>query len=294
MLPQPGMIGARMFQWKQAGPVCAQVCNDVGRVATTWFRAVAHLTHTWQEIAELTFSVVAIRIGTGRRHQIRTHLTHLGHPTVLDAKYADSAVLEVEAELLGRKVLRGSGVCITAPQLHSRRFRTRWPQHQGIDPLTLNPALLELLGREPIGHRNTGCGFSAGKDSPLPEALSIPPPLSGCWSRDGPCSRRPRRLDTQGRDMDRCLVCGGFGHWSRSCPNGGKDRCLVCGDIGHRAKDCPEGGDTCLLCGKVGHQQRDCPRMRQGSKPWLPTCFDFKTEGKCRLGSACPFSHQLS
>merc|ERR1711971_1525990 len=66
------------------------------------------------------------------------------------------------------------------------------------------------------------------------------------WSRDGPCSRASRRVDSEGRDRDRCMVCGQFGHWSRECPNGGQNRCLVCGLMGHRARDCPEGGDTCL------------------------------------------------
>jgi len=31
--------------------------------------------------------LVAIRIGTGRRHQIRVHLRHCGHPSVSDARY---------------------------------------------------------------------------------------------------------------------------------------------------------------------------------------------------------------
>jgi len=33
------------------------------------------------------FSLVAIRIVTGRRHQIRVHTAHIGHPTVTDGRY---------------------------------------------------------------------------------------------------------------------------------------------------------------------------------------------------------------
>lgn len=34
-----------------------------------------------------SFSLVAIRIGSGRRHQIRAHTGHIGHPTVSDGRY---------------------------------------------------------------------------------------------------------------------------------------------------------------------------------------------------------------
>merc|ERR1712032_1771565 len=37
-------------------------------------------------------SAFAIRIRTGRRHQIRAHLLHSGHPTVVDCKYAAQKV----------------------------------------------------------------------------------------------------------------------------------------------------------------------------------------------------------
>jgi len=33
------------------------------------------------------YSLVAIRIVTGRRHQIRVHTAHIGHPTVCDGRY---------------------------------------------------------------------------------------------------------------------------------------------------------------------------------------------------------------
>eukprot|EP00933_Yihiella_yeosuensis_P058686 TRINITY_DN5931_c0_g1_i1.p1 TRINITY_DN5931_c0_g1~~TRINITY_DN5931_c0_g1_i1.p1 ORF type:complete len:695 (-),score=88.31 TRINITY_DN5931_c0_g1_i1:131-2215(-) len=38
-------------------------------------------------------SLVAIRIHTGRNHQIRTHLFHCGHPTAVDGKYTCQAVV---------------------------------------------------------------------------------------------------------------------------------------------------------------------------------------------------------
>jgi len=38
------------------------------------------------------YSLVEVRIRTGRTHQIRVHMKHIGHPTVSDAKYTDPAV----------------------------------------------------------------------------------------------------------------------------------------------------------------------------------------------------------
>jgi len=300
MLPMSDVVDSKMYQWKQAGPVCAHVRDDVGKTATTWFSAAAHARHTWRDLSTLTFSLVAIRIGTGRRHQIRTHITHLGHPSVLDAKYADSSVLEVEAEKLGQRLLMRHGMQVQAAPLQSKRFQTVYPQHIGVDAQTLNPALTEML---------TGQAFPS-YPSPLPQT-AVPPGLTsdssltsdgrheplllqkprGTWSRDGPCSRAPRRKDAEGRNKDRCMVCGQFGHWSRDCPNGGKNRCLVCGQMGHRAKDCPEGGDTCLYCGRVGHLQKECPQLHPGVDAWKPVCFDFKTDGSCRFGKRCPFQH---
>lgn len=39
--------------------------------------------------AESCLSIVALRILTGRRHQIRAHMAHIGHPLVCDGKYAN-------------------------------------------------------------------------------------------------------------------------------------------------------------------------------------------------------------
>lgn len=290
MEPQAKLVDSKMFQWKQAGPVCVQVSDEVGKLATTWLSAVGHARHTWAELSSLWFSVVAIRIGTGRRHQIRTHITHIGHPTVLDAKYADSSVTEPQSWKLERWLVQERHLGVPFPPLDSKRFRSVFPQHVGVEPETLNPALLQLLG-------STQSIPAAGSRPGLMEMqLKQPktagsPEVHGPWSRDGPCSRSARRVDAEGRDRDRCMVCGEFGHWSRECPNGGKNRCLVCGKMGHRARNCPEGCDICSACGKVGHLDTECPQLHPGTDPWKPQCFDFKLTGNCRFGKQCPFTH---
>lgn len=51
------------------------------------------------------FSLVAIRIRTGRRHQIRIHAAHLGHPTVCDGKYTPAATFARDKEWCERNFL---------------------------------------------------------------------------------------------------------------------------------------------------------------------------------------------
>merc|ERR1712056_136154 len=43
---------------------------------------MAHLSHIGDAL-----SLIAIRIATGRRHQIRSHFSHVGYPTVCDGMY---------------------------------------------------------------------------------------------------------------------------------------------------------------------------------------------------------------
>lgn len=54
-----------------------------GKPALTHLKVLAHCEKDGQ-----LYSLVVLRIGTGRRHQIRAHSAHIGHPTVCDRKYA--------------------------------------------------------------------------------------------------------------------------------------------------------------------------------------------------------------
>ena len=55
-----------------------------GRPAKTFVKTLGHLT----DIKGSSLALLAIRIGTGRRHQIRIHSAHTGHAVVSDAKYS--------------------------------------------------------------------------------------------------------------------------------------------------------------------------------------------------------------
>jgi len=60
--------------------------NDSGKPSQTQLRLAAHACEG-AEADRYRMSIAAIRIFTGRRHQIRVHLRHVGHPTVTDARY---------------------------------------------------------------------------------------------------------------------------------------------------------------------------------------------------------------
>ncbi|CAJ1357877.1 unnamed protein product [Effrenium voratum] len=51
------------------------------------------------------FTLTAIRIGTGRRHQIRVHLAHCGFPSVSDGKYSSHATYQEDQAFCPRNFL---------------------------------------------------------------------------------------------------------------------------------------------------------------------------------------------
>merc|ERR1719353_1191788 len=44
------------------------------------------------DACEDRFSLVALKLHTGRTHQIRVHMLAIGHPLVCDARYAESCL----------------------------------------------------------------------------------------------------------------------------------------------------------------------------------------------------------
>jgi len=67
--------------------------SDSGKPAYTEVATLAHLigsasSESGSEVGEEQYSLVALKLHTGRTHQIRVHMHALGHPLVCDIKYA--------------------------------------------------------------------------------------------------------------------------------------------------------------------------------------------------------------
>lgn len=71
-----------------------------------------HAKTTWQKIASSEkASLLRCRPMTGRTHQIRVHLSEMGHPILVDRQYAANFV---------------SSIFVTRPMLHAHRLRFSW------------------------------------------------------------------------------------------------------------------------------------------------------------------------
>ncbi|MBI3649500.1 MAG: RluA family pseudouridine synthase [Acidobacteria bacterium] len=87
--------------------------GNSGRYAHTIFQVVDRYTE---------FSLLQVQIKTGRTHQIRVHLSHIGHPVVSDTLYGmgrdntvQDAKMKKQVRLLGRHFLHAAQLEFTHP-----------------------------------------------------------------------------------------------------------------------------------------------------------------------------------
>jgi len=70
-----------------------RVVMDGGSPSTTHYRVIERFTHSGHTLVEL-------RLETGRTHQIRVHMSHIGHPVLGDRLYGGENVLLMERQAL--------------------------------------------------------------------------------------------------------------------------------------------------------------------------------------------------
>jgi 23S rRNA pseudouridine1911/1915/1917 synthase len=125
-----GLIGRSPFDRKRMA-----VLRGGGKTARTRYRVVEVFGPAERPVA----SLVECRLETGRTHQIRVHLTHLGHPLIGDPQYgrarqppraktpAEAAAFTLAAEF-PRQALHAFVLGFQHPALHkSMRFESPWP-----------------------------------------------------------------------------------------------------------------------------------------------------------------------
>jgi 23S rRNA pseudouridine955/2504/2580 synthase len=67
------------------------------------------------------FSLLEVRLLTGRTHQIRVHLAHAGHPVLGDDKYGDFELNKAMAKQgVKRLFLHAGRLCLNHPQSAER------------------------------------------------------------------------------------------------------------------------------------------------------------------------------
>jgi len=132
--PGRGQIREKVHHSRHEGNLPSAVCRT-GKPSLTRLKVVAHCSRGSED-----FSLVVIRIQTGRRHQIRAHTTHIGHPTVCDGKYTSAETFSRDRAWCERNFLHRHRLAFT-----DRDGRT----HEAIAPLPgdLMDALCCLTGR---------------------------------------------------------------------------------------------------------------------------------------------------
>ena len=123
-------IGRNPFDRKRMA-----VVRNAGKPARTRYRVIERFGNPAKPLA----SLIECRLETGRTHQIRVHLTHLGHPLIGDPSYgkarvAPRAKTEAEARAYAaangfpRQALHAWLLGFQHPTTHKEiRFESAWP-----------------------------------------------------------------------------------------------------------------------------------------------------------------------
>lgn len=87
-----------------------------GREAVTRYRVIRYYVNSDDE----KFTLLELKPETGRTHQIRIHLKHIGHPIVADEFYAGRKTARDDRKWVHRLFLHASGITFLHPKTKKR------------------------------------------------------------------------------------------------------------------------------------------------------------------------------
>ncbi len=118
MLPEKGVIDAPIAR-KEGSTIERIVDFEKGEHAVTHFRRISH--H-----ADKRISLIQLQLETGRTHQIRVHMKHIGHPLIGDDLYG------TDCTLIQRQALHSYSLQFIHPiTLEEMYFKQELPEDMG-------------------------------------------------------------------------------------------------------------------------------------------------------------------
>jgi 23S rRNA pseudouridine1911/1915/1917 synthase len=90
-----------------------------GKEAITEYKCIERSAH---------FTVLDVRLHTGRTHQIRVHLSHIGHPVAGDAVYGGAKIKDANIKSPERESLQSALDKLHGQALHARELTIKHPR----------------------------------------------------------------------------------------------------------------------------------------------------------------------
>lgn len=122
-LADRGRISARVGKHPASRVIIRDAIRKDGLMAVTHFEVKKRFYR-----AEGEFSLLELRLETGRKHQIRIHLQHLGHPLVGDKIYGGDENCYLDFITNRLTAAQKRFLLLPHQALHSNRLRLPWKQ----------------------------------------------------------------------------------------------------------------------------------------------------------------------